>query len=84
VHIYISRYRKNSGETITNQSWVMRNFWDTKRGCMKGLITAPKKLKSAGIKGLMEDALWTQGLGAKIESGKRRHDFQTDHTHLNT
>ena len=27
----------------------------------------------------MEDALWTQGLRAKLESGKRSHEFQTDH-----
>jgi hypothetical protein len=39
----------------------MRNIWDTKRGFMKGLITAPKQLKSAGVKRLMEDALWAQG-----------------------
>jgi hypothetical protein len=31
------------------------------------------------VKRLMEDALWTQGLRAKLESGKRRHEFQTDH-----
>jgi hypothetical protein len=57
----------------------MRNIWDTKRGFMKGLITAPKQLKSAGVKRLMEDALWAQGLRTKLESGKRRHEFQTDH-----
>jgi integrase len=72
-------YRKNSGETITDKSWVMRNIWDTKRGYLKGLITAPKKFKSTGVKRLMEDALWTQGLRSKLESGKRRHEFQTDH-----
>ncbi len=32
---------------------------------MKGLITAPKQLKSAGVKRLMEDALWAQGLRTK-------------------
>jgi integrase len=37
-------YRRKSGETMTDQSWIMRNIWDTKRGYMKGLITAPKKL----------------------------------------
>lgn len=72
-------YRRESGETITNQSWLMRNIWDTKRGYMKGLVTAPKKLKSAGVKRLMEDALWTQGLRRKLEEGKRRHEFQADH-----
>ena len=45
---------------------------------MKGLITAPKQLKSAGVKRLMEDALWAQGLRAKLDSGKRHHKFQTD------
>jgi hypothetical protein len=53
-------YRKESGETITDKSWLMTNIWDTKRGFMKGLITAPKKLKSVGVKRLMEDALWAQ------------------------
>ena len=72
-------YRKDSGETITDRSWIMRNIWDTKRGFMKGLIIAPKQLKSAGVKRLMEDSLWAQGLRTKLESGKRRHEFQTDH-----
>ena len=72
-------YREASGETVSDQSWVMRNIWDTKRGYMKGLITAPKKLKSSGVKRLMEDALWTQGLRKKLEVGKKRHEFQTDH-----
>jgi hypothetical protein len=57
----------------------MRNIWDTKRGYMKGLVTAPKKLKHSGVKRLMEDALWTQGLRKKLEQGKRRHEFQADH-----
>jgi hypothetical protein len=72
-------YRKESGEAIDGQSWVMRNIWDTKRGYIKGLVTAPKKLKSSGVKRLMEDALWTQGLRKKLPEGKRRHEFQTDH-----
>ena len=72
-------YRKESGEAIDSQSWVMRNIWDTKRGYMKGLVTAPKKLKHSGVKRLMEDALWTQGLRKKLREGKRRHEFQTDH-----
>jgi hypothetical protein len=72
-------YRKESGEDINNQSWVMRNIWDTKRGHIKGLITVPKKLKSLGVKRLVEDAIWTQGLRKKLELGKKRHEFQADH-----
>ena len=41
-------YRKESGETITNQSWLTRNIWDTKRGYMKGLVTAPEKIEVCG------------------------------------
>jgi hypothetical protein len=72
-------YRKESGEDINNQSWVMRNIWDTKRGHFKGLITIPKKLKSSGVKRLIEDAIWAQGLRRKLATGKRRHEFQADH-----
>jgi integrase len=72
-------YRKGSGEDINNQSRVMRNIWDTKRGHLKGLITIPKKLKSPGVKRLIEDAIWAQGIRKKLASGKRRHEFQADH-----
>jgi hypothetical protein len=72
-------YRKESGEGINNQSWVMRNIWDTKRGHLKGLITIPKKLKSTGVKRLIEDAIWAQGIRIKLPSDKRRHEFQADH-----
>ena len=27
----------------------------------------------------MEDALWSQGIRKRLEPGKRRHEFQTDH-----
>jgi hypothetical protein len=72
-------YRKDCGENIDEKSWVMRNIWNTKQGCNRGLVDDPKKLQSSGIKRLMEDSLWTQGLRKKLEPGKRRHEFQTDH-----
>jgi hypothetical protein len=72
-------YRKDSGEAITGESWLMRNVWDIKRGYMKGMITTPKKLKSTGVKRLVEDALWTQSVRKKLEDGKKRHDFQSNH-----
>jgi hypothetical protein len=80
-------YRSNSGEIITDKSWVMRNIWDTKRGYMKGLVTAPKKLKSGGVKRLTEDACGHRASGQSsnlvedamnfkqtmdLESGSRR------------
>jgi hypothetical protein len=72
-------YRKDSGEIIDGNSFVLRNIWDTKQGFKRGFIDSPKKLKSSGVKRLMEDALWIQGLRKKLEAGKRRHEFQADH-----
>jgi hypothetical protein len=43
-------YRIATGETITKNSWVMRDLWDTSVAIGRGLITKPKKLKSTGIK----------------------------------
>ena len=72
-------YRSECGEVINEKSWVMRHLWNNKKGHMHGLVSVPKKLKSAGVKRLMEDALWTQGIRTKLELGKKRHEFQADH-----
>jgi integrase len=74
-------YRKRCGEEVTSESWLMRNIWDTnKRSKRKpGTISDPKKLQSLGVKRIMEKALWTEGLRRKLDSGKRRHEFQADH-----
>jgi len=72
-------FREKSGETINLDSWVMRNLWDNRITKGKGWITIPKKLKSSGIKALVENAIWTQGLRTKLPPGKRRHEFQADH-----
>ncbi|MGH9985272.1 MAG: hypothetical protein ACRD8W_15130 [Nitrososphaeraceae archaeon] len=76
-------FRKESGENITGKSWVMRDLWNTRmcsgrRGTI-GLANRPVRLKSSGIKRLMEDALWSQGIRNRLEPGKRRHEFQVDH-----
>lgn len=70
-------FRQQQGEKITAESPVMRNLWDTAEP--SGAIFRPKRLRSAGLKRLMERALWTQGLRQKLEPGRRRHEFQTDH-----
>ena len=72
-------YRKQSGEPLTEDSWVMRQIWNTKKGYTRGLACLPRKLESEGVKRLVEDALWTQGIRKKLELGKKRHEFQTDH-----
>jgi hypothetical protein len=73
------KYRKACGENINENSWVMRNLWDVTLLKGKGIVTSPKKLRSTGIKRLIENALWTQRIRMKLEFGKRRHEFQADH-----
>jgi hypothetical protein len=76
-------FRKSSGENVTGNSCVMRDLWNT-RVCSRrrgkvGLANKPERLKSSGIKRLMEDALWSQGIRKRLEPGKRRHEFQAAH-----
>jgi integrase len=43
------KFREQSGEVVNANSWVMRDVWDTKRGCIMHFVTVPKKLKAAGL-----------------------------------
>lgn len=73
-------YRAQAGEQITPDSWIMRDLWDTGFPSGGGFATVPKKLKSSGVKRLMERALWAQGLRRKLISGMRRHEFSANHS----
>lgn len=73
-------FRKKSGEKIDENSWVMRQLRNTKEGHYHhGTIKETHKLKSLGIKRLLEDALWTQGLRKKSDLRRNRYEFQTNH-----
>ncbi|MDR4490058.1 MAG: hypothetical protein R2685_04045 [Candidatus Nitrosocosmicus sp.] len=74
-------FREISGETIDENSWLMRDLWDTQdiQGKGKGLVSKPNKLSSIGIKKLVNRAIWAQGLRKKLENGKKRHPFQAIH-----
>ena len=72
-------YRELSGEIIDENSWLMRDLWDTGIVQGKGLVTKPNKLTSIGIKKLINRAIWAQGLRKKLENGKKRHPFQAIH-----
>jgi hypothetical protein len=74
------KYRETSGEQINNDSYLMRDLWDTRVAQGRGLVTIPKKLTSLGVKRLMERAIWAQGLRKKLEPGKKRHPFQANHS----
>jgi hypothetical protein len=73
-------YRKESGEKIDGNSWLMRQLWDTKEGHYHHVtIKDAVKLKSSGVKRLIEDALWTQGIRKKVNLKRNRYEFQADH-----
>jgi len=75
-------FRASYGEKITGESWLMRNIWQTTNmdyGAKHGLATAPKKLKSSGIKRLIERALWEQGVREPLKEGERRHEWKAAH-----
>jgi integrase len=74
------KYREESGEIINDDSWIMRDLWDTQVKISKGLVTIPRKLTSVGVKRLMERAIWAQGLRKELEAGKKRHPFPTNHS----
>jgi hypothetical protein len=70
------KYRQDCGEKISDGSWVMRQLWNTKLGHYHhGMIKAPEKLKSSGVKRLIEDALWTQGIRKKSDLKRNRSDL---------
>lgn len=72
-------YRENSGEIINEDSWLMRDLWDTRVAVGRGFVTKPKKLAATGIKRLIERAIWAQGLRKRLENGRKRHPFQAIH-----
>jgi integrase len=74
--------RESFGEKINQDSWVMRDIWQTtnvKYGAKWGLATMPKKLQSSAIKRLIDRALWEQGIRQQLKNGARRHEFKTVH-----
>ncbi|HYA82115.1 MAG TPA: hypothetical protein VEH06_01510 [Candidatus Bathyarchaeia archaeon] len=65
-------YRKQNGENITGESWLMRDIWTFKYNLGAG---NPQRLSTFGVKKL---ALWEQGLRHPLNAG-RRHESKTNH-----
>jgi len=75
-------FRASYGERIDDNSWLMRDLWQTTNmnyGARWGLATSPKKLKSSGIKRLLERAVWEQGIRKPLTEGTRRHEWKIAH-----
>lgn len=71
-------FRTESGEQISGDSWLMRDLWNIEKFA-RGILSAPKKLRSAGVKRLIERALKAQGIRKNLPVGQKRYEFQTDH-----
>ena len=53
-------FRASYGEKINDESWLMRDLWQTTNvsyGARWGLAKVPKKIKNTGIKRMLERAL---------------------------
>jgi hypothetical protein len=75
-------FRASYGEAVTGESWLMRDIWQTTNidyGTKSGLATCPKKLKSSGIKRLLERALWEQGVHHPLQNGAKRQEWKAAH-----
>jgi integrase len=72
-------FRQRSGEKISPDSWVMRDYWDTEEGFTHGMAREPQQLKSSDIKSLIDSAVRRQGLRRNLTNGEKRHDVQLCH-----
>ncbi len=75
-------YRSEHGERITGDSWLMRDLWQTtdmNYGAKFGVATYPKRLKSSGIKSLLERAIRAQGLQKPLPAGVNRREWKGAH-----
>jgi len=75
-------FRASYGEKICEDSFLMRDLWqttNTQYATRNGLATFPKRLKSSGIRRLIERALWEQGLRRPLKPSERRHEWKTAH-----
>lgn len=71
-------FRVSYGEKITAGSWLMRDAWQTTNmnyGTRWGLATSPRKLKSSGIKRLLDRAVREQEIRKPLIEGVNRHEW---------
>ncbi len=69
-------YRVACGESITKESFVMRDIWQN--GDMEGAKN-PKPLNSFAITRLLNRAWQAQKIRPQLQKGEKRHEFKTAH-----
>jgi hypothetical protein len=67
-------FRAQNGEKITGESWLIRNRWrttDVLYGGRFGLAANPKQLLPRGIKSLIQDIYFRQGIRPLLKKGQK-------------
>jgi len=75
-------YRASYHEIVTEDSWVMRDLWQTtesRYGANYGVAKFPKQLKHSGVKSLLERAARAQGIFKPLPTGVRRREWKVAH-----
>ena len=76
-------YRASHGEVIDDNSWVMRDLFEStiKNGVNLGKAKTPKQLKASGIKSLLERAATSEGLFKPLDlkNGEKRREWKVSH-----
>jgi hypothetical protein len=75
-------FRASFGEKISGDSPLMRDSWQTTNVNQRqrlGLATHAQRLKSSGVKRLLERALWEQGIRQPLKNGQKRHEWKAAH-----
>jgi hypothetical protein len=67
-------YRQKQGEDISEASPLIRDLFAPDKGG-KGIADVPRRLKSIGVKRLIEDGWRGSGIRSRLEKGKHRHEF---------
>jgi integrase len=77
-------FRKLHGESITGESWLMRDTWqktDKNHGHRIGLAKYPKKFGSIVIRNMIYEAWKVQGVRQKLSDPQvKRHEFTSTHS----
>lgn len=77
IHKEIQLKDYNKINSSLPETWLMRDLWQTTNmnyGARWGLAKNPKRLKSSGVKRLLERAIWEQGIRQPLKEGTKRHE----------
>src|SRR5687768_16468332 len=75
-------FRTNAGEETIEESWLMRDLWQTtdfSYGAQWGLVKYPRQLKATGVKSLIERAMKAQRLAMPLPKGVKRREWKSGH-----